>query len=220
MTDRERIARIRGDFFTALLSDCLDTVGERNQAMPFRIRPLDDSLVMVGRARTAAFVEVWHIEEGTNPYELEMDLVDSLKPDEIPVFACGNSGRVAPWGDLLSTAAMARGAAGAVMDGCVRDTRAIRKAGFPVFHGGIAPLDTKGRARVVAIDIPVECAGVRVCPGDLLFGDADGLVVIPQRVEDDVLRAAEEKLRGERTTLAELREGASLREVFSRYGIL
>jgi regulator of RNase E activity RraA len=220
MTDREHVARIRGDFFTALLSDCLDGVGERDQAMPFRIRPLDDSLVMVGRARTAAFVEVWHIEEGTNPYELEMDLVDSLKPDEIPVFACGNSGRVAPWGDLLSTAAMARGAAGAVMDGCVRDTRAIRKAGFPVFHGGIAPLDTKGRARVVAIDIPVECAGVRVCPGDLLFGDADGLVVIPQRVEDDVLRAAEEKLRGERTTLAELREGASLREVFSRYGIL
>jgi 4-hydroxy-4-methyl-2-oxoglutarate aldolase len=220
MTDREHIARIRGDFFTALLSDCLDGVGERDQAMPFHIRPLDDSLVMVGRARTAAFMEVWHVEEGTNPYELEMVLVDSLKPDEIPVFACGNSGRVAPWGDLLSTAAMARGAAGAVMDGCVRDTRAIRKAGFPVFHGGIAPLDTKGRARVMAIDIPISCAGVRVCSGDLLFGDADGLVVIPQRVEEEVLHAAEEKLRGERTTLAELREGASLREVFSRYGIL
>jgi 4-hydroxy-4-methyl-2-oxoglutarate aldolase len=165
-------------------------------------------------------MEVWHVEEGANPYELEMDLVDSLKPDEIPVFACGESGRVAPWGDLLSTAAMARGAAGAVMDGCVRDTRAIRKAGFPVFHGGIAPLDTKGRARVMAIDIPINCAGVRVCSGDLVFGDADGLVVVPQRVEEDVLRAAEEKLRGERTTLAELREGASLREVFSRYGIL
>jgi 4-hydroxy-4-methyl-2-oxoglutarate aldolase len=220
MTDREHIARIRASFFTALLSDCLDGVGERDQAMPFRIRPLDDSLVMVGRARTAAFMEVWHVEEGANPYELEMDLVDSLKPDEIPVFACGESGRVAPWGDLLSTAAMARGAAGAVMDGCVRDTRAIRKAGFPVFHGGIAPLDTKGRARVMAIDIPINCAGVRVCSGDLVFGDADGLVVVPQRVEEDVLRAAEEKLRGERTTLAELREGASLREVFSRYGIL
>ena len=92
--------------------------------------------------------------------------------------------------------------------------------GFPVFHGGIAPLDTKGRARVMAIDVPVECAGVAVVSGDLIFGDADGLVVVPKAAEDEVLRLAAEKLAGERDTLAELRQGKSLREVFDRFGIL
>jgi regulator of RNase E activity RraA len=176
--------------------------------------------MLVGRARTAAFMEVYHIEPGVNPYELEMDLIDSLAPGEVPVFACGNAARVAPWGELLSTAAQLRGAAGAVMDGSVRDIRAIRGMGFPVFHGGIAPLDTKGRARVMAIDVPIDCAGVPVMSGDLLVGDADGIVVVPKAAEDDVLRLAEAKLAGERDTLAELRQGKSLREVFDRYGIL
>jgi regulator of RNase E activity RraA len=84
-------------------------------------------------------------------------LVDSLQPDEIPVFACTNPARIAPWGELLSTAARARGAAGALMDGCTRDVRAIRAMGFPVFHGGIAPLDSKGRGRIMALDVPVDC---------------------------------------------------------------
>jgi regulator of RNase E activity RraA len=106
------------------------------------------------------------------------------------------------------------------MDGSVRDIRAIRGMGFPVFHGGIAPLDTKGRARVMAIDVPIDCAGVPVMSGDLLVGDADGIVVVPKAAEDDVLRLAEAKLAGERDTLAELRQGKSLREVFDRYGIL
>ncbi len=220
MSETSDLAEMRAKFFTALLSDCLDASGYRRQAMPSRIRPLDESHVMVGRARTAAFMEVYHVEPGLNPYELEMELVDSLKPGEIPVFACSNPARVAPWGELLSTAAQVRGAAGAVMDGCVRDITAIRAMGFPVFHGGIAPLDSKGRARVMAIDVPVECGGVAVSFGDLVFGDADGLVVVPRAVEADVLRLAREKLEGERNTLAELRKGASLREVFSRYGIL
>src|SRR5690606_5893738 len=102
----------------------------------------DEASVMVGRARTAAFMEVYHVAEGTNPYELEIALIDSLKPDEIPVFACSNPARIAPWGELLTTAAKARGAAGAVMDGCVRDIKAVRAMGFPVFHAGIAPLDS------------------------------------------------------------------------------
>ena len=220
MATPKTIDEIRGTMFTALLSDCLDAVGLRRQAMPSRIRPLDEARVLVGRARTAAFMEVYHTEPGVNPYQLEMDLVDSLAPNEVPVFACNNSSRVAPWGELLSTAAQVRGASGAVMDGCVRDTRAIRAMAFPVFHGGVAPLDTKGRARVMAIDVPVDCAGVPVESGDLVFGDADGLVVVPRAVEDEVLRLAAEKLAGERDTLAELRQGKSLREVFDRHGIL
>ncbi|MCL4767935.1 MAG: RraA family protein [Hyphomicrobiaceae bacterium] len=213
------LAEIREKLFTSVLSDCLDAVGLMTQALPARIRPLDDRLVMAGRARTAAFMEVYH-HDGSNPYELEIRLVDSLEPGEIPVFACSNPARVAPWGELLSTAAQVRGAAGALMDGCTRDVKAIRAMGFPVFHAGIAPLDSKGRGRIMALDVPVECAGVRVEPGDLVFGDADGVVVIPKRVEADVLRLALEKVQGERSTLAELRAGEKLADVFARHGIL
>lgn len=220
MTATPRMAELRESLFSALLSDCLDQVGLRRQAMPSRIRPLDESQLLVGRARTGAYMEVYHVEEGVNPYDLEIALIDSLMPDEVPVFSCSNPARVAPWGELLSTAAQVRGAAGAVMDGCVRDIKAIRSMGFPVFHGGIAPLDSKGRARVMAIDVPVECAGVMVESGDLIFGDADGLVVVPQAAEEEVLRLAAKKLRGEKETLAALRAGTSLREVFDRYGIL
>jgi 4-hydroxy-4-methyl-2-oxoglutarate aldolase len=211
---------MREKLFTSVLSDCLDAVGVMNQALPARIRPLDETRVMVGRARTAAFMEVYHHDAGTNPYELEIKLVDSLKPGEIPVFACSNPARVAPWGELLSTAAQVRGAAGALMDGCTRDVRAIRAMGFPVFHGGIAPLDSKGRGKIMAVDVPIECGGVAVAPGDLVFGDADGVVVIPKRIEADVLRLAFEKVKGEKTTLTELRAGHKLGDVFARHGIL
>lgn len=175
---------------------------------------------MVGRARTAAFMEVYHVPPGSNPYDLEIALVDSLKVDEIPVFACSNPARIAPWGELLSTAAKVRGAAGVLMDGCTRDVKAIRAMGFPVFHGGIAPLDSKGRGKIMAIDVPVECGGVAVCPGDLIFGDADGVVVIPQDREAEVLTLAFEKVAGERHTLSDLKRGDRLADVFARYGIL
>ena len=198
----------------------MDALGHMNQAMPAHIRPLDDASIMVGRARTALFMDVYDVKEGENPYENEIALIDSLMPDQIPVFACGKTGRIAPWGELLSTASQVRGAAGALMDGLVRDIRAIRKMGFPVFHGGIGPLDSKGRGKIMALDVPVECAGVRVCPGDLIFGDADGVVVVPQAIEEAVLAAAFEKLKGEKSTLADLQAGISLGEVFAKYGIL
>lgn len=210
----------RSPLFAALLSDVLDGMGHWRQALPARIRPLDDALLMIGRARTAAFLEVYGHFEGDNPYELEIALVDGLRPGDIAVFACGTSGRVAPWGELLSTAARARGAVGALMDGAVRDVRAIRAMGFPVFHGGIAPLDSKGRARVAAIDVPIECGGVAVSPGDLIVGDADGVVVVPRALEADALRRAAAKLVGERDTLRELQEGQLLAEVFARHGVL
>jgi 4-hydroxy-4-methyl-2-oxoglutarate aldolase len=215
-----KMGLLREKIFTSVLSDCLDSVGLMKQAMPPRIRPLDEASVMVGRARTAAFMEVYHVPEGSNPYELEIALIDSLGADEIPVFACTNPLRIAPWGELLSTAAKVRGAAGALMDGCVRDVKAIRSMGFPVFHGGIAPLDSKGRGKILAIDVPIECAGVPVHPGDLIFGDADGVVVIPKQYEAKVLELAFEKVTGEKNTLADLQRGDKLADVFARYGIL
>jgi len=214
------MADIRNQLFASVLSDCLDAVGIMDQALPARVRPLDEASVMVGRARTAQFMEVDRHVPGSNPYELEIALIDSLAAGEIPVFACSNPARIAPWGELLSTAAQVRGAAGALMDGAVRDVKAIRAMGFPVFHGGIGPLDTKGRGRVMALDVPIRCGGVRVETGDLVFGDADGVVVVPRTVEAAVLELAFEKVEGERNTLGELRAGQKLADVFAKYGIL
>jgi len=106
------------------------------------------------------------------------------------------------------------------MDGCTRDVKAIRAMGFPVFHGGIGPLDSKGRGRVMALDVPVRCAGVKVASGDLIFGDADGVVVIPRTIEEKVLALAFDKIKGEKRTLDDLRAGEKLGDVFAKYGIL
>jgi regulator of RNase E activity RraA len=212
--------RVREQLFVALLSDVLDGMGHRSQALPSRIRPLDDDTVLLGRARTGVYRDVYHVASDRNPYELEIALVDDLKPGEVVALACGQSGRIAPWGGLLTTACMARGAAGCLTDGLVRDIRAIRKLGFPVFHGGIGPLDSKGRGEVAEIDIPVEIAGVRVAPGDLLFGDCDGVIVIPAEIEEEALRRAFEKLQGEHQTEEALRRGDKLADVFQRFGIL
>jgi len=206
--------------FTAVLSDALDSAGLRDQIMAPRIRPLDDNLKLCGRARTGMYMETAYVAENENPYELEIALVDDLKPGDVAVFACGGSSRIAPWGSLLSTATRARGAAGCITDGFVRDVREIREMQLPVFCGGIAPLDSKGRGQIREIDVPVVCGGVRVAPGDLVFGDVDGIAVVPQAVEAEVLKLAFDKINGEHNTMRELKAGAYLRDVFAKYGVL
>jgi regulator of RNase E activity RraA len=206
--------------YSAVLSDALDIVGMEGQAMSPRMRPLDDTLKMCGRARTGAYMEVPYVADGVNPYALEIAIVDDLKPGDVAVFSCGGSSRIAPWGSLLSTATTARGAAGCVTDGFVRDIIEIRAMRLPVFAVGIAPLDSKGRGQIQAVDVPVICDGVRVSPGDLVFGDADGVVVVPQALEADVLRIAFEKINGEHHSIAELRAGGYLRDVYAKYGVL
>jgi regulator of RNase E activity RraA len=175
---------------------------------------------MVGRARTASYREVYSVPPGDNPYALEIALVDDLKPGDIAVLGCGGSTRIAPWGELLSTAARVRGAAGCLTDGFVRDIKPIRRMKFPVFHGGIAPLDSKGRGKVAEIDVPIHCAGVAVAPGDLVVGDADGVIVVPRAIEKDALAKAFAKVRGENDTREELERGTRLADVFARHGIL
>jgi regulator of RNase E activity RraA len=205
----------------AVLSDVMDSLGLADRAMRPFVRPLDESRVLVGRARTGLYMPVYEAREGDNPYEVEIALVDDLKPGEIAVLACGGpTERIAPWGELLSTAARARGSPGCVTDGLVRDVRQIRAMGFAVFHGGIGPLDTKGRGRMMARDVPVQCGGVHVVSGDIVFGDADGVVVIPRAREAEVIARAREKVQGEDNTRAELERGRLLAEVFEKYRIL
>jgi len=204
----------------AILSDVLDDLGITNQVMSIGMRPLDESLTLCGRARTGAYMEVPYLEEGINPYRLEIALVDDLRKNDVAVLSCGGSSRIAPWGGLLSTAAKARGSAGCVTDGYVRDIMEIRRLEFPVFAGGVAPLDSKGRGQIMSTDVPVICDGVRICPGDLVVGNADGVVVVPQEHELNVMAKTLEKHIGEDNSINELRAGNYLRDVFDKYGIL
>ena len=207
--------------YSAVLSDVLDDFGRRHQAMRPFIRPLDEELPLFGRARTGNYMNTYSVSEDDNPYDIEIALVDDLKPGDVAVFGCdGPTIRIAPWGELLSTAARCRGAVGCVTDGLVRDIRAIRKMNFAVFHGGIGPLNSKGRAKMMTKDVPVNCGGVLVNPGDLVFGDADGVVVIPFDIADEVVQAATAKIGGENRTRAELEQGTLLIEVYKKYGVL
>ena len=212
---------ITAKLYSAVLSDVLDSLGLPHQAMRPFVRPLDESLVLFGRARTGLYMPRYHVEPGHNPYEIEIALVDDLTSGDVAVFACnGPTERIAPWGELLTTASMARGAAGCVTDGLVRDVRRIRELRFPVFHGGIGLLDLKGRAEMMAMDVPVECGGVRVEPGDYLLADVDGVVVIPRAAAPEAIRLALEKVSAEDRTRELLASGRKLKDVFDELGVL
>jgi len=217
--DQQVLADAREKLYAAVLSDVLDEQGYRHQVLPPRIRPLDDGVVLCGRARTGLYRDVYEVPDG-NPYALEIALIDDLKPGDVAVLACGATGRIAPWGELLTTASMMRGGVGCLTDGLVRDVKEIRRLGFAVFHGGIGPLDSKGRGEVCAIDVPIECGGVMVDPGDLVFGDADGVLVVPQPIVGQTMRLALAKVEGENRTRDELRQGALLADVYAKYGVL
>ena len=212
---------LRSVLYSAVLSDTLDSFGLREQAMRPFIRPLDESLTLFGRARTGLYMPVYEVRPEENPYEVEIALVDDLQPGEVAVLACGGpTERIAPWGELLTTAARMRGAVGCVTDGLVRDVRHIRQASFPVFAGGIAPLDSKGRGKMMERDGAVVCGGILVRSGDLVFGDVDGIVVIPKERASEVVEAALAKIRSENRTRDELLQGSTLARVFAKYGVL
>ena len=213
--------QIVAKLYSAVISDALDAAGHPRQAMRPFLRPLDDSLVLFGRVRTGLYANSYHVDLSKNPYAVEIALVDDLQTGDVPVLACGGpTDRIAPWGELLTTASASRGASGCVTDGLVRDVRRIRGMAFPVFHGGIGPLDSKGRGEMIARDVPVECAGVRAETGDWIFGDADGVVVVPKAVASAIFAEALRKVESEDRTRQELLGGRSLAEVYNKYGVL
>lgn len=216
--DVELFEHVEQNLYTAVLADSLDELGFRQQAMRETIRPLSPDLVFAGWARTILCMDVYHMCE--NPYDIEIEAVDSLLPGEIAVVATGDSKRNAPWGELLSTAALSRGARGAVIDGLVRDVKKIQSLGFPVFATGIKPVDSRGRGLVVDYNIPVECQGVLVTPGDLVVADFDGVVVVPAAVVTEAVRMATDKVSRENHSRAELMNGMLLRQVYDKYGVL
>jgi regulator of RNase E activity RraA len=178
--DLELFKHIEAILYTAVLSDALDEIGIRDRVMREHLRPLAPDSVFVGWARNVLCMDVHYIPE--DPYALEIEAVASILPGEVVVVGTGASVRNAPWGELLSTAAMARGARGAVIDGLIRDAKKILQLGFPVFASGMKPVDSRGRGLVVDYNVPVECGGVTVAPGDLIVADFDGVVAVPSPV--------------------------------------
>lgn len=218
--DQERFDWIRQHLYVPAVCDILDNLRHRQQAMHQRLRPLDPAnCTIVGRARTVRWMETDYVVKD-DPYGLEIDFMDSLKPGAVAVHSTDYAGTNAPWGELMSTVAKRNGAAGCICDSQIRDCQKTMKIGFPVFYQGIRPLDSMGRGRVMAYDVPVKCGEVLVHPGELIFADFDGVVVVPKEVEDEVLRLAEEKVGKENDSRRELLKGRSLRDVYNQYGVL
>jgi len=200
------------------LSDALDAAGRRDQVLSAAIRPLAKGMRASGRAATVGFSPVDH--DTDRPYDDIIAFIDGLQPGSVVVAGTGASERSGFWGELFSAAAIGRGAAGLVCDGYIRDTPKIEELGFPAFVPGSRPIDFRARMEVTARDVPLECGGVTVAPGDLVLADDDGVVVVPQEVEAEVLARATEKAERESTVLDELLHGATLREVWDRHRVL
>ena len=216
--DLKLFALMKEQLYSAVLCDALDQAGFRQQAMRADIRPIYPEAVVVGRALTMQSVDVYQPEE--NVYEKEIAAVDSLKPGDVMVASTQQSTRTCLWGELLSTAALARGANGAIIDGYTRDVRLIQKMGFPLFATGMHPVDSAGRSEVIGYNCTINCGGVVVSPGDVVFGDYDGVIVIPKEALREVVERAVAKVEGENITREELRKGLTLRDVFNKYGVL
>lgn len=206
------------NLYTGVISDSLDQLGVRNQAMREYLRPVHARCTVAGWARTIVCSDVYHIPD--DPYTTEIEAVDSLLPGEVAVVGTQKSVRNAPWGELLSTAAQARGARGAIVDGLIRDVRKIEELGFPVFAAGMKPVDSIGRGVVTAYNLPVECGEVLVHPGDFVFADFDGVLIVPRALVAQVIELATDKVRRENSSRAELKQGAYLRDVYKKYGVL
>ncbi|MFO0014299.1 MAG: RraA family protein [Planctomycetota bacterium] len=214
---------LRRNLYSAVVCDALDQVGLQHQSprvlfgsSTWRAEP--ERAVLVGRCRTMLWIDMHHLD--TKPYELELRSVDACRPGDLIVAATGGSFRSGIWGELLTTAAMQRGCVGAIIDGAVRDVDKIADMGFPVFARGTSPYDSLHRQRVIEIDVPVKIDGVTFHSGDLVFADRDGVVVVPQQMERQVLELALAKVHGENKVRDAIRGGMSATEAFNTYGVL
>jgi len=211
-------AQMRQRLYSAVVCDALDAVGLKSQSPRVALKPLTMQGVLVGRCKTTLWAEMSHVDP--EPYKLELLAVDTCQPDDVLIAAAGGTMRSGLWGELLSTAARRSGCVGAIIDGAVRDVVKITQIGFPVFARGTCVYDSKDRNRVIDVDVPVEIDGVQFSPGNLVIADVDGIVVVPQAVESEVISAAWEKVQAENEVRAAIAGGMSASEAFRKYGVL
>ncbi len=212
------ISMMRESLYAAVVSDALDALGFHNQSPRVALQAFSGEGLLVGRCKTTLWADMFH--EDPKPYELELAAVDSCHPDEVLIAAAGGSMNSAVWGELLSTAARNRGCVGAIVDGAVRDVHRMREMSFPCFARGTLPYDSRDRQRVVDLDVPVGIDGVRFSPGDLVFADVDGVVVVPQQAETEAIERAWQKVHAENEVRDAIRGGMKAGEAFDEFGVL
>jgi regulator of RNase E activity RraA len=224
--DEELFSLMRKELFSAVIGDVMDKKGYIKQFLSPQIQPLKSHMIVVGRAMPVLEADCsGEISDSGNnpvmakPFGLMLEALDDLKMNE--VYICtGSSPDYALWGELMSTRAIKCGAVGVVVDGYSRDTRGILSLDFPTFSYGRYAQDQGPRGKVIDYRIPIEINGVRIEPGDIIFGDLDGVCVIPQKIEMDVIYDALEKALGEKIVQNAILEGMTACEAFKKYGIM
>lgn len=210
---------MREAFYCAVVCDALDGLGFPHQSPRVPLPPWTvESGTLVGRCRTTLWTDMYHVDP--QPYELELQAVDACQPDDVLIAAADGSPRSGIWGELLSTAARNRGCVGAIVDGMIRDVRQMREMKFPCYARGTCIYDSQNRQRVIDVDVPVEIDGVIFSPGDLVLADVDGIVVVPQQVEQEAVRRAWEKVHAENITRDAIRGGMKATAAYAKYGVL
>ncbi len=216
--DAELFGLIRTRLFTAVIGDILDDLGLHDQFLPREIRPLAENMILAGRAMTVLEADLDRHDAG-NPFGRMLEALDDLKPGEV-YLASGGAPTYAMWGELMATRATHLGAAGAVLNGSSRDTRAIVAMNFPTFSLGSYAQDQRGRGKVLDYRVPVRIGRVNVDPGDIVFGDIDGVVVIPRSAESDALTRALEKVDKESQVRTAIERGMSTVDALATFGVM
>ena len=215
--DEERFRLIESTLYTPVIGDVLDTLGYTHQFLPQEIQPLTPGMRVIGRALPVQIADAWGKQEF--PFGKMTEALDAILPHEI-YLATGGSLNCAAWGEIMTAAARTRKGAGAIIDGFHRDTKRVLEQDWPVFSRGRYAQDACMRSKVVDYRCPVEIGGVQVSPGDLIVGDLDGVVVVPSKVEDEVLALAVKKATGEQVVRKAVEAGMSTTEAFHKFGIL
>lgn len=225
-SDEELFALAQRELFTCVVGDAMDKMGLTHQFLPPSIRPLHPDMVVVGRAMPVLSGDVFveKVEDSANPlsarsFGLMLEALDDLRAGEI-YLNTGSSPRNAMWGEMMSTRARKLGARGAIVNGYVRDTRAILAMNFPTFGFGSYGQDAGPRYKVYDFRIPIEIGAVTIHPGDMLFGDIDGVLAVPAAAVSETFHRALEKARGEKTVKRDLENGLSATDAFARHGLM
>jgi len=202
---------------TALVCDVLDSLGHRTSYLGPTVAPLWPSASFAGEAVTLACdATAGPVDE---PYGMLFEALRDPRPGAVLVIAAGDrwSG---VWGELLSTAALARGVVGVVTDGLTRDLSGIESLGLPILGAGVSPLDSAGRQAFARLDVEVTIGDASIQPGDWVVADELGAAAVPARLVDQVIELGLQKQRAESTVRSELAAGHDLGEVFRRHGVL
>lgn len=222
--DKQLFSLVKEKLFVALVGDVMDKIGYTHQFLAQKLKPITNDMVILGRAMPVLEADFFGDASGNNsisskPFGLMFEALDDLKEDEVYICA-GSSHRYALWGGLMSTRAIECGAAGAVVHGFHRDTNEIERLQFPIASFGSYAQDQGVRGKVVDWRVPIEVDGVLVRNGDIVYGDRDGILIIPQEIAEQAFNGAFIKAEGENEVLKALQDGMSTVEAFEKFGIM